>query len=595
MIFRLKYPALLALLILFLMATRASARPLGAVSLLEGRSHDQAHDSGYIDWQGPVRYVNLTHKDGTSLPPEEGGTSCGAGCLENVTRISDGGEVSGSFDRNVTYFEVMVAFSHDPGVGNATLSACSASSTYTMYAGPGFSLPGFVSMPLTIPAGCRTWTLSASGGYVDFRSVDVTYVAAPPTPTRTPTLRPTSTRTPTPTRTPTRTPRPSLTPTRTPTRTPLPSPTPTRTATRTALPTLTPTRTAFPTSTRTPTATTTRTSTASPTNTATRTPPPTASQTSTSTPTSTFTFTPTATQTATPSRTPPSSATSTLTPALTSTASPTVTVTDPATPSSTPTSPAETFTPSPTNTVTLTPLSTSTETTTSTATSTPNPSNTPTATPSHTITPTAPPHPPTVSLTEHWWIWESGLLQVTPKTYPIASVKLTIRDPQARWPAVMLEFDPRKESELVIWDRRFADGTFAPSGEYPVRVRVCDDHNLCASATGRISIPDGALPTITPTFTPTTTSTPLPSATPTRTRIPASPTPGLIVSTPAPSAPTPRPTTWPLWQILGLVGLMIVIASASLVDPRPMAFRRLGEVLEQISNRNKLDSSQDEK
>lgn len=207
---------------------------------------------------------------------------------------------------------------------------------------------------------------------------------------------------------------------------------------------------------------------------------------------------------------------------------------------------------------------------------------------------TALPLPPAVSLTEHWWIWEFGLLHITPKTYPIASVKLTIYDPQDRWPAVTLEIDPRKESELVIWDRHFADGTLAPSGEYPVQVRVCDDHKLCASAAGRISIPDGVWPTMTPTITQTTTSTVLPSSTPTRTRIPASSTPVVALPSPTPSAPIPQPTQWPLWQVLGLAGLMIVIASASVVDPRPLALRQLGDVMEQMANRNQLDSSQDE-
>jgi hypothetical protein len=42
--------------------------PLVAVSLPEGRNYDQAHDSGYIDWSGPVSYVYLTHRDGTYLP-----------------------------------------------------------------------------------------------------------------------------------------------------------------------------------------------------------------------------------------------------------------------------------------------------------------------------------------------------------------------------------------------------------------------------------------------------------------------------------------------------------------------------------------------
>ena len=508
---RLKFPLFASLLLLLLLLTSslASARSLSAVSLLEGRTYDQAHDTGYIDWSGTVQYIDLLHKDGTSLPPDEGGTYCGAGCREEVTRISDGGELSGSFDRETTYFEVMVAFSHDFNVGDAVLSACSATITYALYAGPGFSLPGFVSMPMNVPAGCRTWTLTASGGYVDFRSVDVYYVAAPPT--ATPTL------------------------------------------------TFTPTSTAVFTSTPTPTSTSTRTSTA--TNTATLTPSPTATYTATAT----FTFTPTntatatATQTTTPTRTPTSTA-------------------------------AWTFTPSPTNTATRMPLPTSTQTATFTATSTSIPSRTPTFTP----TITALPLPPSVSLTEHWWIWESGILYVTPKTYPIASVKLTISDPQDRWPAVTLEIDPRNESELVIWDRRFADGTLAPSGEYPVQVRVCDDHNLCASAVGRISVPDGVWPTMTTTLTPTSTSTALASATPTRTRIPVSPTPILIVPSPTPSTPVSHPTPWPLWQMLGLVGLMIVIAAASVVDPRPMALRRLGEVMEQISNRNQLDSSQDE-
>ncbi|MBI5933802.1 MAG: hypothetical protein HY867_08850 [Chloroflexi bacterium] len=173
-------------------------------------------------------------------------------------------------------------------------------------------------------------------------------------------------------------------------------------------------------------------------------------------------------------------------------------------------------------------------------------------------------------------------------------MNLTIRDPQDRWPAVTLEFDPRKESELVIWDRRFADGTLAPSGEYPVQVRVCDNHNLCASAVGRISIPIGVLPSLTPTFTLTATSTALPSATSTRTRIPTSPTSVLIIPSPTPVAPNPDTPQYPLWQILGLIALMIVIASASMVDPRSLALRRLGEALEQISNRNKIHSSQDE-
>jgi hypothetical protein len=188
------------------------AAPRAAISLQEGRTYDQAHDAGYIDWSGPAQYVYITHRDGSSLPPEEGGTYCGSSCSEWVTRLGNGGVASGSFDRNVSYFEVMVGFTPDPGTGNATLRACSASKTWYLQTGSG--LPGFVSMDLNVPSGCRSWSLTASSGYVDFRSIDVYYIGPP------------STATPTPSQTPTFTPTPSFTPTSTATNTPSPTPTP---------------------------------------------------------------------------------------------------------------------------------------------------------------------------------------------------------------------------------------------------------------------------------------------------------------------------------------------------------------------------------
>ena len=172
---------LLASLVLFILipTVLTNAAPQLAFVLPEGRVHDQVHNSGYIDWGGSVQYVYLTHKDGTSLPPEEGGTYCGSGCTEWVTRIGNGGIASGSFDRDASYFEAMVAFTRDGGVGTATLWACGAVTTWYLY-NTGGSLPGFVSMPVSVPAGCRSWSLSASGGYVDFRAVEVGYIGPPP-------------------------------------------------------------------------------------------------------------------------------------------------------------------------------------------------------------------------------------------------------------------------------------------------------------------------------------------------------------------------------------------------------------------------------
>jgi hypothetical protein len=144
----------LGMLLLFLLTTAfGRPRPDLALALPEGRTYDQAHNTGYIDWTGPVGYVNLTHRDGAYLPPEEGGVYCESGCTEQVTRINSGGTVSGSFAGNVGYFEVMISFTHDPSGGISTLRACSATQVDYTYIGPGGRLPGFISIVLPVPAG----------------------------------------------------------------------------------------------------------------------------------------------------------------------------------------------------------------------------------------------------------------------------------------------------------------------------------------------------------------------------------------------------------------------------------------------------------
>ena len=70
--FRLKTFLLASLAIAILLPTAlTNAAPRLAFALPDERTHDQAHDLGFIDWSGLVQYAYLTHKDGTSLPPEE--------------------------------------------------------------------------------------------------------------------------------------------------------------------------------------------------------------------------------------------------------------------------------------------------------------------------------------------------------------------------------------------------------------------------------------------------------------------------------------------------------------------------------------------
>jgi hypothetical protein len=200
--------------------------------------------------------------------------------------------------------------------------------------------------------------------------------------------------------------------------------------------------------------------------------------------------------------------------------------------------------------------------------------------------------PPSVSITERWWIWESGQLKVAPNHFPIASVRVTINDLQNRWPAVEIKFDPGKTSDTVSWNRRFADGTIAPSGEYRVVAVACDIHDLCGNDTGLIEIPIAATSTVTLSPSPTTTPTQPARVTFTVTQTPATPVPMLV--TPLPKI-SPKPAqSLPFWQLLGLLGLFLVISSVSVIDPRPVALHQLNKIFKQISNQNTLDTSKDD-
>ena len=69
--------------ILFLLVSTGfsvNPAPLFATALPAGRTLDEGHDTGYIDWNGSVSYASLYHRDGL----------CGSGCWEDVTRINSG-------------------------------------------------------------------------------------------------------------------------------------------------------------------------------------------------------------------------------------------------------------------------------------------------------------------------------------------------------------------------------------------------------------------------------------------------------------------------------------------------------------------------
>lgn len=691
---------ILAILILWTSAPTHAA-PLAAYSLPEGRTYDQAHNSGYIDWSGPVQYVYITHRDGSSLPPEEGGTFCGSGCSEWVTRLGNGGRASGSFDRTVSYFEVMVEFTPEGGVGTATLQACSASMSWYLYNNT--SVPGYVSMILAVPSGCRSWSLTASGGFVDFRSIDVEYSGPPntatPTASRTPTFTPTITRTPT----------------------------------ATFTPSLTPTLTFTPTMTFTPTATFTNT----PSPTPTPLPPqiigvvvcdlwgdagwcrgdetleltasdpqgfdvtiagdlngePFTCGDSCDLPlpegmgTANYTVTSASGRTASGSSTwqrdgtPPDLAVllpsvdgrngwyvsevdlfATATDAISGLASLLISTDGGASWVNLPihftdgshaalihardVAGNEVTASRVIRVDTVPPVAQITSHSNDEVVQgdvrfagslvdgmsgpdggevSVDGGNTWQAVSMSagdgwsyiwhsgevpngeytiqmrgrdragnvgdlvSIALTVDNVPPAVSITERWWIWETGTLKVSPNHFPIASIQVTIRDSQKRWKEVVLYFDPGRNSYLVKWDRRFGDGTLAPPGEYPVLAEACDVNGLCGQDAGKIVIPEVATSTATLTPSPTATSTMTPSMTPVATQILVTLT--LVPNTPIPEeSPDPSRLSLPFWQILGLLGLFMAIASASVVDPRPKALERLSETFKMMSEQTKGDS-----
>lgn len=192
-------------------------------------------------------------------------------------------------------------------------------------------------------------------------------------------------------------------------------------------------------------------------------------------------------------------------------------------------------------------------------------------------------HPPFVDVQEHWNIWESGSLSVRENGgVPVDSLRITIRDPQGRWPEVVQEYAIRKVPDDFTWNRKFADGTLAPSGEYEVIVEASDIYGNEASDRGVIVIPFATPVTITPT---STSIPPTPGSTLVQT---AMPTPAAIV----PALPTVQPTSAPvagpgrkslvLWPAVGLMGLLIALGSSSIADARPRALNKLKETFHQI-------------
>jgi len=187
--------------------------------------------------------------------------------------------------------------------------------------------------------------------------------------------------------------------------------------------------------------------------------------------------------------------------------------------------------------------------------------------------------PPKVSMTESWWIWESGQLAVQPGLTPMGDIRLQIAC--GSLPDVILDFkNLDKFPSEFTWNRRCGDGHLAAPGEYPVTLTACNIYGKCGTALGTIRIPEGQTqeePETELTGEPEPTPT---SAPPSPTGIPLPEPPAEIVMVIAEAVPevVARLSLW-LLPLAGIVGSLAALGLNHLRDPRPTAIRKLGSLL----------------
>lgn len=223
---------------------------------------------------------------------------------------------------------------------------------------------------------------------------------------------------------------------------------------------------------------------------------------------------------------------------------------------------------------------------------------------------------PQATITESWTISQSGEVSVIPGDLPIRQVCLTIQDPaevsrKVEWCGESVASIPNP----VRWDGRFADGSLAAPGRYPVIVSVTDMAGRTVTASGMVIIPSPtptptvvipetgavppslsqptlaftAVPTATPTAPPTATPTEEEREEPTHTAVAVS----AILPTPQPTVPAVEPPKFEvqasvetvrraLWPFLTLLGLAGALGYSAMRDERPKAIRRLAERMERI-------------
>lgn len=193
--------------------------------------------------------------------------------------------------------------------------------------------------------------------------------------------------------------------------------------------------------------------------------------------------------------------------------------------------------------------------------------------------------PPHIKLTPEWLIWESGSLSIKTDYFPIRDGTIVIFDKQKRWPEIRIPFEEKYPAEIT-WDRRFANGILAPSGNYRVTVSACNIYDLCAEKSAIIKIPEVPAATLPASPVPTEMGlveqvNPETKEAPSTLEPPVAPTivspfpaSNLQVQGKAGSIPARS-----LLSFVVLVALLWAISSAALADKRPSAIRAIAKTI----------------
>jgi len=99
-------------------------------------------------------------------------------------------------------------------------------------------------------------------------------------------------------------------------------------------------------------------------------------------------------------------------------------------------------------------------------------------------------HGPRIELPAEWTLGQTASFSVKGGASGLGGVEVIISDPQGRWPRVVRSYQPTSSryDGQISWDRKFADGTIAPLGDYPVTVKAMDGAGNFASQTATIHV-----------------------------------------------------------------------------------------------------------